>query len=228
MIEHIGRSKERLPGQKVKILVFASGSGTNFQEIINGVEKGNINGEIIGLIANREDAYALTRAQNHHIPSVLIPSKGRLKDPEKRQELEEQIFEKVAEALPDIVVLAGWMLVLSDDFINKTNQLGAKIINLHPALLTEGMDGDVETSLGKFPVIRGVDAIEKAFEMNVPLSVVTVHEVIPGNFDTGPIIAQEEVIKADGETLEDWERKIHQTEYRLLPKAINIIIGQLG
>ncbi len=224
----LARKKEKAGDSKPRILVLASGSGTNFQEIINGVETGSIDAEIIGLIANRKEAYALTRAQNHQIPFTLIPSKGQLKDPEKRRDLERQILVRVIRESPDIIVLAGWMLVLSDSFIQETNKLGTRIINLHPALLTQGLEDHVETSLGRIPVIRGFGAIEEAYEMDIPLSGVTVHEVIPGHFDTGPIIAQEEVIKEEGETLESWEHKIHQTEYRLLPQAINSVINQLS
>jgi phosphoribosylglycinamide formyltransferase-1 len=220
-------SKEKLSNQRARLLVFASGGGTNFQEIINRVESGEVNAEIVGLFSNKEEAYVRVRARNHNIPEELISSRGKLREIAKRQEFEKEILAKVAEKLPDIIVLAGWMIVLSDDFITKANQLGARIINLHPALLTEGNEAEIETTFGKIPVIRGANAIHEAYELNLPVSGVTVHEVVPGAFDTGPIILQEEVVRSEDETLESWETKIHQTEYRVLPRAIKNVILNL-
>ncbi len=219
--------RERLSGGLPRIVVFASGEGTNFQEVINAVEKGEIDAEITGLISNNPDAYAVKRASNHGIYSTIIPSYGRLKDPIKRREMERDIFNKVIDLSPDLIVLAGWMVVLSDNFIENANIMGIKIINLHPALLTEREEGEYDSSAGKIPVIRGAHAIQESYEMNLPFSGVTVHEVIPGPFDTGPIILQQEVVREAGDTPESWEQKIHEAEYSVLPKAINLVIHSM-
>ena len=80
------------------------------------------------------------------------------------------------------------------------------------------------TSHGKIPVIRGSHAIEDAYNQNVRVSGVTVHQVVPGPFDTGPVILQEEVHRINGESLEEWEQRIHSTEYRILPTALKRVI----
>lgn len=221
------RGKERVLEGKAKILVLASGGGTNFQEIINRVERKDIDAEIVGLISNNPDAFAITRANNHGIASIVVPSKGRLKDSQKRTEFEKELFDEINKLSPHIIVLAGWMLILSDDFIIKTRGLEAPIINLHPALLTRGNEDFVKTSKGEIRVIRGANAIHEAYEEGLEASGVTVHKVVPGPFDTGPIIAQEEVYRVPGETVEEWENRIHKVEYNLLPAAINKVIFKM-
>lgn len=218
------RTRERLIRDKARLAVLISGNGTNLQNIINVVNEGNINADIVGVVSNKFDAYGLTRAQNHSIPIIVVPSCGRLKDTEKRKNFEEELFSEIKKISPDIIILVGWMVVLSDDFITKSRQLEIPIINLHPALLTRGNSEEVMTSRGKIPVIRGAHAIEDAYNQNIRVSGVTVHQVIPGPFDTGPVILQEEVRRIEGESLKEWEQRIHSTEYRILPTALKRVI----
>ena len=218
------RQKERLIRGKAKLAVFVSGNGTNLQNIIEGINRGNLDAKIVEVISNKPDAYGLTRAKNNNISTGVIPSHGRLKDIQKRDKFEEELFAEINKTSPDIIILAGWMVVLSDDFIAKSQQMEIPIINLHPALLTTGNNQEVMTSRGKIPVIRGAHAIQDAYEQDLQVSGVTVHQILPGPFDTGPVILQEEVRRIKGESAEEWEKKIHAAEYRILPTALKRII----
>jgi formyltetrahydrofolate-dependent phosphoribosylglycinamide formyltransferase len=222
------QKRERLNVAKHRLLVLASGSGTNFQELINQAEAGNLNANIVGLLSDNHEAGALERARRHNIADIVVSSEGRSKmgTPE-RTEFEKDLLEKIVEVNPQVIVLAGWMKILSDDFLIKVQEQNIPIINLHPALLTEGKDEFVETSKGKIPVIRGKNAIRDAYEIGLSVSGVTVHEVVPGPFDTGPIILKREVERLPEDTLEDWEARIHRMEYQIFPEAISLVLERL-
>lgn len=224
-----GKLEEKgVVGSKPGILVLASGGGTNFQNIIDKVNAGVLNAQVVGLISDKSEAGALDRARRNGIPDILVSSEGRSRrNSPERAEFERELLEAIKDTSPDVVVLAGWMKILSDEFLVKMQQLGIPIINLHPALLTEGNEDSVETSCGRIPVIRGAHAIRDAYDMNLPVSGVTVHRVVPGPFDTGPIILQREVLRLEGDTLEDWEARIHQMEYQVLPEAISVMLAQI-
>ena len=222
------RQAEKLTAGKPKILVFISGSGTNFQEIINGVEEGNINASIVGVLSNNSDAYGLIRAENHDISAKTLPSQGKLKNPNLRQTYEQELITYVKEVHPNLIVLAGWMIVLGDDFLQQMQELEITVINLHPALLPEKNKSTINTSKGKIPVLRGTHVIQKAHEANIPVSGVTIHQLLPGNpFDTGPVVIKAEVPIKPDETLDQWEQRIHQAEYYVLPTAINRVLQVL-
>lgn len=218
------RIRERLIGDKARLAVLISGNGTNLQNMIDVIDAENMEAIIVGVVSNKLDAYGLTRAQNHSIPTTVVPSRGRLKEIEERKKFEEELFSEIKKMSPDIIVLSGWMVVLSDDFITKSQQLEIPIINLHPALLTREDSEEVMTSRGKIPVIRGTHAIEDAYNQNIRVSGVTVHQVTPSPSDTGPIILQEEIRRIKGESLEEWEQRIHAAEYRILPTALKRVI----
>lgn len=220
------RQKERRIQGKPRITVFISGNGTNLQEIIDRVERKEIDAKIISVVSNETDAYGLTRARKHNINTETIPSKGYLKDVTKRKAYEQRLIEYLEKSQPDIIVLAGWMVILGNKILEKCQELEIPVINLHPALLTRDNESEINTSRGKIPVIRGTHAIKDAFDQNLPVSGVTVHQLLPGtNFDTGPIILQEEVRRKKDETLDEWERRIHQAEYRVLPTALSRVIN---
>ena len=148
-----------------------------------------------------------------------------LKDPKKRSEYERQLIEEIEKNPPDTIILAGWMIVLDDTFLYRMQELEIPVINLHPAILTRDNRPTVATSRGEIPVIRGAHAIEDAYRQNLPVSGVTVHQVLPGySHDVGPIILQEEVRRINGETFEQWEKRIHEAEYRILPTALKRVL----
>ncbi|HVF69847.1 MAG TPA: formyltransferase family protein [Xanthomonadales bacterium] len=212
---------------KPKICIFLSGGGTNLQEIINGVENKDIDAEIISVISNKEDAYGLKRAKKHNIPTIVLPYKAKLSDKKARSEYEELLIKEVSHIKPDLIVLAGWMMVLGDKFVKETQKMEIPIINLHPALMTQTNEETIQTSRGRIPVLRGwgMNIIKPPFEKNFLVSGVTVHQILPGNnFDVGPIIMKSEIRRKPEDTIESWEKKIHDTEYMLLPTALKRVI----
>lgn len=214
-------AKEKV-SRKNRILVMASGGGTNFQEIINNMENGKLNANIVGLLSDNPEAGALMRARNHGIEEIVVSSTGRKKrNSVERSQFEQELVEEINKRKPDLIVLAGWMMILNDPFLEEMQKQSISVINLHPALLTESDDYFYQTSIGTIPVVRGAHAISDAFGMNLKVSGVTVHEVLPGRqFDTGPIVMQKEVYRNDRDNVEDWEKRIHEAEYQVLPQAI--------
>jgi folate-dependent phosphoribosylglycinamide formyltransferase PurN len=167
----------------------------------------------------------MKKAQKHNISTSSIPSYGKLKNPEKRLEYEQELINKIKQNTPDVIVLAGWMLILGDKFLQTMQEMEIPVLNLHPALLTNDNQQFVTTSRGQVPVLRGTHAIQDAYNQKLPVSGVTVHQLIPGQiFDAGPIILQEEVRKKEEETIEEWEKRIHDAEYRILPTALKRVL----
>ena len=194
------------PGGKVKsIVVLASGNGSNLQAIIDAIDSGEINARISALITNNPDAYALKRARKQGVPSVLIKPMGF----GSRKEYNDALLEVLTRMDPDLIVLAGYMLLLGERIVRKFK---GRIINIHPALL---------------PSFKGTHGIRDAFEYGVKITGVTVHFVDEG-MDTGEIIAQEAVAVLDDDTLEALEERIHKVEHKLYPHIIaELLDGKL-
>ena len=185
--------------KKCRLGVLVSGSGTNLQAIIDAGEGRSYPAEAVLVISNRPDAYALERAKKKKIPAAVIPHG----DYPSREEFEKAMIRRLDEAKVDLVVLAGFMRVLSPVFVRHYPN---RIMNIHPALL---------------PSFPGVGAVEKAWKYGVKMTGVTVHFVDDGT-DTGPIILQKEVPVGETETLETLEKKIHAAEHQLFPEAIRL------
>jgi len=218
------KRKKKIIG-KPKICVFISGSGTNLQEIINGIEKDDIDAKIVGVVSNKKEAFGLTRAKKHNIPTSVLAYEGKMSDKKARAEYEKKLITEITRLNPDLIVLAGWMIVLGDDFLKAIQKKQIPIINLHPALMTEKLEETIQTSRGRVNVIRGANAIKESFEKMHPVSGVTVHQVMPGdNFDVGPIVMRAEIRRKPDETLLSWEKKTHETEYMILPTAIKRVL----
>jgi amidophosphoribosyltransferase len=210
---------------KPKISIFISGSGTNLQKIIDNIENGIVDATISSVVSNNEDAYGLERAKKHKIPTVVIPYTGKLSDKDARKDYDKELVKHIKESKPDLIVLAGWMLVVGEEFLKATQELEIPVINLHPALMTREFSEKAVTSRGSFPVIRGINAIQKAFDANYPVSGVTVHQILPGEaFDIGPIVMSAEVRRKEEDTAESWEKRIHDTEYMILSTTISRIL----
>jgi amidophosphoribosyltransferase/formyltetrahydrofolate-dependent phosphoribosylglycinamide formyltransferase len=218
------KMKRKITGTP-KITVFASGMGTNLEEIIKRIDSGDLNAKIVSVVVNRPDAYAKSYAENNSIPTYVLPYEGNLKDLKNRKVYEKKLFEHIKKVSPDIIVLTGWMLVLGDEFLAAAQTLEIPVLNLHPALLTEKLADHIMTSRGMIPVIRGSHAIAEAFRKELLVSGVTVHQVLPKNyFDIGPVILTEEVRRRKDDTLETFEKRIHEAEYRVLPTAIKRVL----
>lgn len=221
---HEFKKMKRRISDKPKIMVFVSGNGTNLQEIIDQVKNGNLRAEICGLITNNPGSRSVARAERNNIAFFVKEYKGG-KSKEKREIYEKELIALVKEKQPDIIVLAGWMMLLGEEFLNIMEKAEIPVINLHPALLTEGDHKTVATSRGEMPVIRGTKAIERAFEMKLPVSGVTAHQVLAKNhFDCGPIILKEEVRIRRDQSIIEFESSIHEAERRVLPTAIKRVL----
>ena len=217
--------RRRASDGRLKLCVFISGTGSNLREIIRAVEAGEIDAEITSVVSNLSDAAGLHHAELHAIPAVVVESKGRLKEPNQRSAFERELIEHVKATMPDVLVLAGWKIVLGDPFLDAMQELEIPVINLHPALLSRTDETHVATSRGRIPVLRGAHSIHDAFELNLRVSGVTVHQVLPrAVFDTGPILIKEEVTRRPGESWPSWEARIHSAEHRVLPTAIKRVI----
>lgn len=182
------------------IVVLVSGGGTNLQRIIDAVENGEIAGAAISLVVADRECIGMQRAQDHHIPTELIP-RGKTFSNELQQIIPENT---------DLIVLAGFLSILSKDFCES---FPGKIINIHPALLPKyGGKGMWGNNVHK--------AVIAAKEKE---SGATVHFVTSG-IDEGEIILQGKVEIEAGETAETLAEKIHQVEYEIFPKAIQKVI----
>ena len=222
------RAKIRQKLEKQKVLFFASGTGTHVENFMQMIEEGVVIAQPIGVITNNSEAGVIERASKFNLPVKVLSSKGRLGKKEKRDAYEGELLKEVVKRKPDVIVLAGWMLILSDQFLQPLIDKGVKIINLHPALLSGKGSEQVHSSKGLMPELRGAHAIEDAHEhslMKLPVTGSTVHQVlIAGQVDTGNVIIKEEVIRRSDETVESLTIAVKQAEYRIYPLALQQVL----
>ena len=196
--------------KRARIAVFVSGGGTNLEALLNAQEAGSIpHGEIVLVIASNETAYALTRAANHGVPGVAVPRKQMT-----QEAFEAVISEKLAEYDVDIIVLAGFLSILSADFVK---QWPERIINVHPSL--------IPSFCGKG--MYGLKVHEAALAKGVKVTGATVHLVneIP---DGGRILLQKAVEILPNDTPEVLQRRVmEQAEWILLPQAAELLCKQI-
>ncbi len=191
----------------LKIAVCVSGGGTNLQAIIDAVENGTItNTKITVVISNNKNAYALERAAKHNIEGICISPK----DYDTREQFNEAFLAKLDTYDVDLVVLAGFLVVIPPEMIAKYRN---RIINVHPSLIPSFC------GTGYY----GLKVHEGALERGVKVTGATVHFVDEGT-DTGPIIFQQAVAIENGDTAEVLQRRVmEQAEWIILPKAIDAI-----
>jgi phosphoribosylglycinamide formyltransferase-1 len=186
---------------KLKIAVLASGSGSNLQALIDAVDGGSMNGNIELVITDRLGAYALQRAENHSITAICIDRKSYT----NKADFDLQLINNLSEVHPDLIILAGYLSILSSDL---THKYQGKIINIHPSLL---------------PAFGGKgfygERVHKAvIESGAKISGATVH-FVDENTDTGPIILQEVVAVLEDDTPETLAKRVLAVEHRLIVKA---------
>ena len=191
----------------LKIAVLVSGGGTNLQAVIDAIDNGTItNTEIKVVISNNKNAYALERARNHGIEALCISPK----DYEDRAKFNEAFLEKLNSYEVDLVVLAGFLVVIPEMMIK---QYRNRIINIHPSLIPSFCGTG----------FYGLKVHEGVLSRGVKVTGATVHFVDEGT-DTGPIILQKAVEVQQGDTPEVLQRRVmEQAEWVIMPKAIDLI-----
>ncbi len=191
----------------LKVVVLVSGGGTNLQAIIDAIDNGIItNTEIVGVISNNKNAYALERAKTKGIPNFCISPK----DFETRTEFNDALLRSVDALQADLIVLAGFLVVIPEKMIAAYRN---RIINVHPSLIPSFC------GTGYY----GLKVHEAALEKGVKVVGATVHFVDEGT-DTGAIIFQKPVVVEKGDTPEILQRRVmEQAEWKILPQAIDFI-----
>lgn len=203
-----------------RIVVLASGSGTNLQALIDAVQAGQLQVTIAAVISDRPEAGALQRAEQAGIPAVTVPLRDR-RSASARFEFEQRLANEIDAFAPDLLVLAGWMLILGQPVLERYQ---GRVINVHPALLPEGPENEVESSCGLVPALRGAHAVRDALRRGLPLTGATVHVVTPV-VDTGPVLLREEVPILDGDDHLRLHERIKHVEHRLLPRAVALALA---
>ena len=192
-----------------RLAVLISGNGSNLQALIDHTAAGTLEAEIVLVVSNRADAYGLQRAQQAGIAHEVLSLRDYRAAGRSRKEFDGELAELVAAHSPDLVVLAGWMLILGAGFLD---DFPDRVINLHPALP------------GVFP---GTDAIARAHAAfhrgEIKHTGVMVHRVVP-EVDAGPVVVKEPVPIFPGETVAELEERIHFVEHNLIVAAVDLVL----
>lgn len=185
----------------MNLAIFVSGNGTNLQAIIDAASRGEIKAKIALVVCNEEEAFALKRSEKAGIKSFVLSHKKF----ESREDYDREVVKELKKHDIGLVVLAGFMRLLSPYFIKEYKN---RIMNIHPSLL---------------PSFKGVRAIKDAFESGAGETGVTVH-FVDEKLDHGPVVLQEAVRIEKNDTLETLEEKIHAVEHKLYPKAVRLFV----
>lgn len=181
-----------------RLVVLISGNGSNLQAILDACTADELPAKIVSVISNKADAFGLTRASRAGVPAIAFPKN----EGESRSDYDTRLVALVADYLPDYIILAGWMRLLTNSFLSNYPN---RVINLHPALP------------GTFP---GTHAIERAFEAwqngEIDRTGVMVHLVPDEGVDDGPVLATQEIAFQPGELLVQFEARLHLIEHSLL------------
>ncbi|KAK9355275.1 formyl transferase [Lipomyces doorenjongii] len=213
---------------KLQILVLISGSGTNLQALIDSVagkSSPQIDAQIASVISSSPTAYGLTRARNADIPTIVhdlqqyykdIPKDDKDRRKQMRKTFNVDLAQKVLNIAPDLIVCAGWMLILSPSFLNPISAKGIPIINLHPALP------------GQFD---GINAIERAWEAGqrgvITKGGVMIHRVIKEVDQGEPLVVKELELKKE-EDLEEYEDRVHAAEHIAIVEGTILALNEVN
>lgn len=178
----------------LSLVVLISGSGSNLQAIIDAIESGQLNANISAVISNRPDAFGLTRATKHNIPTISLDHTQFT----SRELFDSKLQAEIESLKPDIIVLAGYMRILSTPFINA---FAPKILNIHPSLL---------------PKYQGLHTHQRALDNNDRQHGVSIHVVTP-ELDSGPVILQGKFNIEKDDTPSSLQQKAHQLEHQMYP-----------
>ena len=191
-------SKLRCFSPKLKIAILASGEGTNFQELINLSKSNNFDIDIRLLITNKSDAGCILRAKKSNISCKIIKSS----DYKNKKYFEEEIINTINKYDIELIVMAGWMKIMSSSFVNAFKD---KIINIHPSLL---------------PSFKGSNAIKEAITNGSKITGCSVH-FVEAEVDSGTLIMQAALSISKEDNLESITKKIHLLEHKILPLSIS-------
>ena len=190
-----------------RLVILISGNGSNLQAILDACEAGELNAQVMAVISNKANAYGLVRAKDAGVEAIHFPKL----ESESRAEYDARLAAYVSTFVPDCVILAGWMRILSSFFLSCFPN---KVINLHPALP------------GMFP---GTHAIERAFEAyqrgEIEQTGVMVHLVPDEGVDNGPVLSTEMVPIRKDDTLETLEARVHEIEHTLLVNTLRSMLS---
>ncbi|OPH37141.1 phosphoribosylglycinamide formyltransferase [Moraxella lacunata] len=191
----------------LKIAVLVSGNGSNLQVLIDKMQAGKLPIDIVAVVSNKADAYALTRAKNANIPAFVIDKNEQGKT-YKRAEFERLALDVLKPLGVDLVVLAGFMKILTPLFINGVkDELNAPMINLHPSLL---------------PAYKGLDTHERVLKSGERYHGCSVH-LVTAELDAGQILSQAVLEVHPNDTPATLQNKVHALEHQLLPRTIDFI-----
>lgn len=198
-----------------RLAVLLSGNGSNFQAILDACHAGTLPAEVVVTVSNRKAAYGLQRAKDAGIPAIYHPLKPYKRAGQSRRDYDADLADLLKAYQPDWIVLAGWMHILSQAFLD---HFPNRVVNLHPALP------------GQF---AGTHAIERAFEAyqagNIQETGIMVHLVPDERVDEGPVLATASVPILPDDSLETLKRRIHATEHQLLVETLaGLIRGRQG
>ncbi|WP_028118083.1 phosphoribosylglycinamide formyltransferase [Ferrimonas senticii] len=183
--------------QKQRIAVLISGSGSNLQAIIDACQAGQINADVVTVISNKADVYGLERAANAAIPSLVVSTiQG-----ESREQYDQRLLAALEPLHVDLVVLAGFMRILTAEFVN---QFSGRMLNIHPSLLP------------KYP---GLNTHQRAIDAGDSVHGVSVHFVTP-ELDGGPVILQAQVPIFAEDDAELLQQRVHSQEHRIYPLVV--------
>lgn len=185
----------------MKIAIFCSGNGTNFQAIVDSAKKGFVAAEVALMVCDNPKAYAIIRAKDAGVKTLIV----ELKNFQNREAFEDEIIRSLEREDIGLIVLAGYMKMLTPKFVRRYRD---RILNIHPALL---------------PSFAGASGIEDALKYGVRVTGPTVH-FVNEDMDTGPIILQKAIEITEGDTEETLAERIHKLEHELYPKAIRLFV----
>ena len=180
-----------------RIVVLISGSGTNLQAIIDAGKLTSYPGAVVGVVSNKSDAYGLIRAQHAEIDTVSLSHK----DFESRESYDKALMIKIDQFSPDVIVLAGFMRILTPAFVQHYQ---GKLLNIHPSLL---------------PKYQGLNTHQRAIDAGDKEHGVSVHFVTE-ELDGGPVILQAKVPVFDGDVSDDLAARVHEQEHRIYPLVV--------
>ena len=181
-----------------RIVVLISGNGSNLQAIINACEEKKINGDVVAVISNKPQVYGLERAKCHDIDNVVVDHR----DYETREAYDVSLAKAIDEHQPDLVVLAGFMRILTADFVE---HYAGKMLNIHPSLL---------------PKYQGLNTHQRAIDAGDSEHGVSVH-FVTAELDGGPLILQAKVPIFENDTSDELAARVHEQEHRIYPLVVN-------